>query len=271
MLREITIGKYYPAQSVIHKLDPRVKLAGTVLYVISLFPYSTVEVYLIASLYLAVMITISRIPVRYMIRGLKPVIVLIAFTAIFNLFLTPGMDAVLAVGSVRITRSGIKKAVFMVLRLMYLIIGSSLLTYTTTPNQLTDGIEKALKPLNRIKIPVHEFALMMSLALRFIPILMDEAEKIIKAQSARGADFEEGGFVRKARNIISIIVPLLVSATRRAGDLALAMDARCYHGGKNRTKLKPLTYSARDFAGYAIVVLYFALIITAGHMNVVRV
>lgn len=269
MLKEITIGKYYPAQSVIHKLDPRVKLAGTILYVISLFPYSTAEVYLIASLYLAVMIKISRIPVRYMLKGLKPVIILIAFTAIFNLFLTPGMDIVFSVGSLHITRSGIKKAVFMVLRLIYLIMGSSLLTYTTTPNHLTDGIEKALRPLNKVKVPVHEFALMMSLALRFIPILMEEAEKITKAQSARGADFEEGGFIKKAGNIISIIVPLLVSATRRAGDLALAMDARCYHGGSNRTKLKPLKYSLRDFVGYFIVIFYFVIIIVAGHYCIV--
>ncbi len=267
MLKEMTIGKYYPAQSVIHKLDPRVKLAGTILFIISLFPYSTAEVYLIASLYLALMIKISRIPVGYMLKGLRPVIILIIFTAVFSLFLTPGIDVVFTIGSVHITRSGLKKAAFMVLRLIYLIMGSSLLTYTTTPNQLTDGIEKALKPLNRIKIPVHEFALMMSLSMRFIPILMEEAEKITKAQSARGADFEQGGFVKKAKNIISIIVPLLVSATKRAGDLALAMDARCYHGGSNRTKLKPLKYSFRDFVGYFIVIFYFALIIASGQVD----
>lgn len=271
MLKEITIGQYYPADSVIHKLDPRVKLAGTILYIVSLFPYNTAEVYLTAFLYLAVMIKISRVPLRYMMRGLRPVVMLIAFTAVFNIILTPGMDVALTVGSVQITYSGIKRALFMVLRLTFLIIGSSLMTYTTTPNQLTDGIEKALRPLNRIKIPVHEFALMMSLALRFIPILMNEADKIIKAQSARGADFEEGSFVRKARNIISIIVPLLVLATKRAGDLALAMDARCYHGGDNRTKLKPLKYSMGDFAGYVVVVLYFVMIIVAGHLDIIQI
>lgn len=261
MLKKITIGKYYPAESVIHKLDPRVKLAGTILYIISLFLCSSVEVYLAATVYLAVMIKISHVPVRYMLKGLKPVIFLIAFTAIFSLFFTPGTDVVLTAGSVQITRGGIKKAVFMVLRLIYLIMGSSLMTYTTTPNRLTDGIEKALRPLNRIRIPVHEFALIMSLALRFIPILMEEAEKIINAQSARGADFDEGGFIKKAKSIISIIVPLLVSSIRRAGDLSLAMDARCYHGGAGRTRMKPLKYSARDFAGYFIAILYFALII----------
>lgn len=261
MLRDITIGQYYKADSIIHKLDPRVKLAGTVLYIISLFFSNSPVAFAIATIYLAVMIKLSGVPFRYMIKGLKAVIVLIIFTALFNLFFTPGLDVLVELGSVRITTTGLKKTIYMVVRLIYLILGSSLMTYTTTPNQLTDGIEKAFKPLNRLSIPVHEFALMMSLALRFIPILMDETDKIMKAQSARGADFEHGNIITKAKNVISIIIPLLVSATKRAEDLALAMDARCYHGGDGRTKMKPLKYAKRDYAGYAVALVYFGAMI----------
>lgn len=264
MLRDITIGQYYPSKSIIHRLDPRVKLAGTFLFLISLFLFSHPSGYIIATIYLGAIIVMSRVPFGYIMKGLKPILFLIAFTALLNLFFTPGNDVLVSFWRVTITYDGIKKAALMVLRLVYLIIGSSIMTFTTTPNQLTDGIEKALRPLNKIKIPVHEFALMMSLALRFIPILMEEADKIIKAQSARGADFEEGSFIRRARNIISILVPLLVSATRRANDLAMAMDARCYHGGEGRTKMKPLNYSGRDVAGYIIIFVYLGLTILIG-------
>lgn len=257
MLRDITIGQYYKADSIIHKLDPRVKLAATVLFIITLFFSNTPTAYIIATIYLAVIIKLSKVPFRYMIKGLKAVIVLIVFTALFNLFFTPGLDVLVEFGSIRITIAGLKKTIYVVIRLIYLILGSSIMTYTTTPNQLTDGIEKAFKPLNKLSIPVHEFALMMSLALRFIPILMDETDKIMKAQSARGADFEHGNIITKAKNVIAIIIPLLVSATKRASDLALAMDARCYHGGNGRTKMKPLKYDKRDYMAYAVALLYF--------------
>lgn len=266
MLRDITIGQYYPAHSIIHKIDPRVKLAGTFLYIISLFLFDNPIGYAIATFYLVTVIVMSRVPFGYIMKGLKPVVFLIIFTAVLNLLFTADGNVLISFWKITITYEGITKACFMVLRLIYLIIGSSLMTFTTTPNQLTDGIEKALRPLNKIKIPVHEFALMMSLALRFIPILMEEADKIIKAQSSRGADFEEGSLFRRAKNLVSILVPLLVSATRRANDLALAMDARCYHGGEGRTKLKPLKYNKCDYISYGIILVYFGVIMLVGRL-----
>lgn len=267
MLRDITIGQYYPADSSIHRLDPRVKLAGTVLYLISLFLFSSVAVYIVATIYLGILIWKSNVPLKHIAKGLKPVVFLIVFTALLNLFTSPGEDVIWSFWRFAITTTGIKKAFFMVVRLIYLIIGSSLMTFTTTPNQLTDGIEKALHPLNRLKVPVHEFALMMSLALRFIPILMEEADKIIKAQSSRGADFEEGSLLTRAKNMVSILVPLLISATRRANDLAMAMDSRCYHGGEGRTKMKPLKYKRKDLLAYLYLFCYIACIVIAGQIN----
>jgi len=268
MLREITIGQYYPTDSFIHKLDPRVKLAGTLLYVISLFLSDSLEVYVFISFCLFMIIKISQVSFKFVLRGLKPVLFIIIFTAVFNLFLTPGADVLLRVGFLKITVAGAKKTLLVIVRFIYLIIGSSLMTYTTTPNQLTDGLEKALKPLNKIKVPVHEMALMMSLALRFIPVLMEETDKLIKAQSARGADFEEGNFFVRAKNMISIIIPLFASANRRADDLAYAMDSRCYNGGVGRTKYKPLRYGKNDAIGYACVLCYLAVVIVLGKCDV---
>ena len=264
MLRDITIGQYYPKKSIIHRLDPRVKLAGTFLYIISLFFIKNFLGYIPALIYITVALVLSGVPLRHILKGLKPVMLLIVLTGVINLFMTPGDDVLVTFLKLTITERGLKKAAFFVIRLLFLIISSSLLTYTTTPNQLTDGIEKAFKPLNKIKIPVHEFALIMSLALRFIPILVEEADKIIKAQSARGADFEEGKMLERIKSMASILVPLLVSAMRRADDLALAMDARCYHGGEGRTKMKPLLYMGRDYAGYAVICVYFVSSIIIG-------
>ena len=264
MLRDITIGQYYPTGSVIHKLDPRVKLAATILFIISLFPFDTIAVYALATVYLVSVLVMSKVPLKYIIKGLKPVVLLIVLTGLMNLLLTQGDNVIFEYWKFTITMEGVKKAFFMVLRLIYLVIGSSLMTYTTTPNELTDGIEKALRPLNKIKVPVHEFALMMSLALRFIPILIEEVDKIIKAQSSRGGNFEEGKFIDRAKSMIAILIPLRVSAIQRAGDLAMAMDARCYHGGMGRTKLRPLRYSGHDFIAYLIVAGMFALTIAAG-------
>jgi energy-coupling factor transport system permease protein len=195
-----------------------------------------------------------------MVKGLRAILVLMLFTAAFNLFLTPG-TVLVQFWKIRITQEGLQSAVRMVIRLIYLILGTSLMTLTTTPNQLTDGLEKALKPLNRVRVPVHELAMMMSIALRFIPILMEETDKIMKAQMARGACFDEGNIIQKAKALVPLLVPLFVSAFRRANDLAMAMEARCYRGGEGRTKMKPLRYHTADRVAYAVLIGYLALLI----------
>ena len=264
MLRDMTIGQFYPVDSVIHRLDPRVKIVGVLVYLISLFVFSGFIGYAVVTLFLGTVIVLSRVPVTYMIRGMKPILFLLVFTALFHLFGTKG-DVVLQWRFITVTWQGISKALFMAMRLIYLILGSSLMTYTTTPNQLTDAIEKLLKPLEKIHVPVHDFAMMMSLALRFIPILLEEANRIIQAQSARGADFEEGNIWQRMKAMVSILVPLLVSATRRAYDLANAMEALCYRGGKGRTKMKPLQYRRTDVAAYGAVLGYLAAVIAVTH------
>ena len=260
MLRDITLGQYYPADSVIHKLDPRVKLFGTLVFIISLFSFKGIPAFVLATVFLIWVIHISKVPFSYMVKGLKAIVVLMVITGFFNLFLTQG-TVLVQFWIFKITYEGIKSAVLMVVRLMYLIVGTSLMTLTTTPNQLTDGLEKALMPFSKIKLPVHEIAMMMSIALRFIPILIDETDKIMKAQMARGADFESGNLMKKAKAMIPLLVPLFVSAFRRANDLAMAMEARCYRGGEGRTKMKPLKYSKADTRAYVILILYFALML----------
>lgn len=260
MVRDITIGQYYPADSVLHRLDPRLKLTGTLLFIISIFLFDTFYGYIAVTIFLATVITLSKVPFKHILRGLKTILFILLFTMIFNLFLTPG-DILLKFGFLKITRQGLYSAIFMGIRLTYLILGSSLMTFTTTPNQLTDGLEKLLAPLRYIKVPVHEIAMMMSIALRFIPILMEETDKIMKAQMARGADFETGGVIKRAKSLIPLLVPLFVSAFRRANDLAMAMEARCYHGGDGRTKMKPLHYSSGDYVAYAILFIYMASVI----------
>lgn len=260
MLRDITIGQYYPAQSVIHQLDPRVKLFATMIYIISLFCFKGIAAFLVATVFLVAVIHLSKVPFRYMVKGLKAIVVLMLITALFNLFLTPG-EAVVTFWIFKITMEGIKNAVLMAVRLTYLILGTSIMTLTTTPNQLTDGLEKSLSPLGRIGIPVHAIAMMMSIALRFIPILIEETDKIMKAQMARGADFESGNLIAKVKSMVPLLVPLFISAFRRADDLAMAMEARCYNGGAGRTKMKPLKYQPRDRKAYVIVFAYFALIL----------
>lgn len=260
MLRDITIGQYYPADSVIHKLDPRVKLLAAVLYVISLFTFRSIWGFAVITAALLGMIALSRVPFRFMVKGLKAIVIILIITAVFNLFLTPG-EVLVQFWKLKITKEGLKSAVFMAVRLVYLILGTSTLTLTTTPNQLTDGMEKALAPLNRIHVPVHEIAMMMSIALRFIPILIEETDKIMKAQIARGADFESGNLIKKAKAMVPLLVPLFISAFRRANDLAMAMEARCYNGGSGRTKMKPLRYKKADYAAYGITFLYLAVVI----------
>ncbi|MEE0072694.1 MAG: energy-coupling factor transporter transmembrane component T, partial [Lachnospiraceae bacterium] len=225
MIRDITIGQYYPAKSVVHRLDPRVKLICTLLYLISLFLFSSIPGYLVATVFLICVIHISKVPFSYIVKGLKPVIMLLMITVLFNLFLTRQGDVLFHAWIFTITEGGLRTAVYMAIRLVYLIIGSSLMTFTTTPNELTDGIEAVLHPLNKIHVPVHEIAMMMSIALRFIPILLEETDKIMKAQLARGADFENGNILQRAKSMVPILVPLFVSAFRRANDLAMAMEA----------------------------------------------
>ena len=244
----------------IHRLDPRVKLAGTLIFVISLFLGKSIPGLICATVFLALILLLSRIPVRLMIRGIKPLLFIILFSALFNVFGTEG-EVLFTVWRVSVTREGLWMAAFLAVRLIYLVMGTSVMTYTTTPNRLTDGLEKSLGFLNRIHIPVHEIATIMSIALRFIPILTEELDKIMKAQMSRGAAFEEGNLLQKARQIIPVLVPLFVSSVRRASDLAYAMEARGYHGGSGRTKLHPLKYERRDYLAYGILVIYLIMMI----------
>ena len=246
MIRDITIGQYYPAKSILHRLDPRVKVVSTLLFLISLFLFRSIPGYIIATAFLVMVVRLSKVPFGYIVKGLKPIIMILMLTVLFQLFLTRGGDTLVHWWIFTITEEGLVNAVYMAIRLIYLIIGSSLMTFTTTPNELTDAIEKLLGPLNKIRIPVHEIAMTMSIALRFIPILLEETDKIMKAQIARGADFESGNMLQRAKAMVPILVPLFVSAFRHANDLAMAMEARCYHGGEGRTKMKPLRYVSRD-------------------------
>ena len=264
MIRDITIGQYYPVQSPIHRLDPRVKIVCTLIFLISLFVQNSVLGYALAFVFLACMIHVSKVPAKFIGKGLKPIVILLLFTVAMNLFLTRGGAVLFHWGIITITETGLRTSVFMAVRLVLLVAGSSLMTFTTTPNGLTDGLEKLLHPLNRIHVPVHEISMMMSIALRFIPILLEETDKIMKAQIARGADFESGNIIQRAKAMIPILVPLFVSAFRRANDLAMAMEARCYHGGAGRTKMKPLKYHYQDRLAYAITLGYLIAIVVIG-------
>lgn len=264
MLRDITIGQYYEKESIIHKLDPRLKFIATMVYMISVFCFSRFVGLMVCFLYLAFIIKLSKVPVKFIVRGLKPLAVLLIFTMGIHILCTDGY-VLFHYGIITVTLEGIRKAFFMVFRMCLLVFGASMMTFTTTPNQLTDAMEKIFRPLNRVKIPVHEMAMMMSIALRFIPILLEETDKIMKAQTARGADFETGGIMKKAKAMLPLLVPLFVAAFRRANDLAMAMEARCYRGGKGRTKMRPLKYHMIDILGYFVVLLYIVTLIEALH------
>lgn len=260
MIRDITIGQYYPSHSILHRLDPRTKIMGTVFFIISLFVGNSILTYGVATLFLAVMIKISKVPLKFILKGLKPIIILLLFSVIINMLFTPG-EAIVSIGFFHITKEGIRLAVFLAIRLVYLVIGSSLMTFTTTPTALTDGLERLFQFLKVVKVPVHEVAMMMAIALRFIPILTEELDKIMKAQAARGADFNRGTLKEKVHGLIPIMVPLFIAAIRRSNDLAMAMEARCYYGGEGRTRMKPLVYEKRDYISYLIVMAYFIGII----------
>ena len=213
-----------------------------------------------ATIFLAGMILLSKVPVKFIFKGLKTIFMLLLITIFFNMILTPG-EVVWKLGFIKVTKEGLVLAGTMAIRLVYLVIGSSIMTLTTTPNQLTDGLERLLRPLNKLHVPVHDIAMMMSIALRFIPILLEETDKIMKAQIARGADFENGNLIQKAKNMVPLLVPLFISAFRRANDLAMAMEARCYHGGDNRTQMKPLHYESRDYISYVVMWAYLGIAI----------
>ncbi len=267
MLRDITLGQYYQTDSVLHRLDPRVKLAGTLLYIISLFFFRNFIGYTIAAVFLAMVIKLSHVPFKFMVKGMKAILFLLLITVGFNLFLTPG-EPLVTLWKLTITREGMQTAFTMAVRLMMLVIGSSVMTLTTTPNNLTDGMERGMRPLKVFKVPVHEVAMMMSIALRFIPILLEETDKIMKAQIARGADFESGNLIRRAKALVPLLVPLFISAFRRANDLAMAMEARCYRGGEGRTKMKPLIYQRRDRIAYLCILAYLAASIGLGRIRI---
>lgn len=260
MLKDITIGQYYPIQSTIHKLDARVKLIATFVFMISLFIINKFWPYIIVLVSLGFIIKLSNIPSKYILKGLKPLRWIILFTFIINVFFLPG-DILWSFGFIKITKQGVSQAIFMALRLIFLVVGTSILTLTTTPMDLTDGIERLLKPLNKLNFPVHELAMMMTIALRFIPTLLDETDKIMKAQMSRGADFESNNIINRAKNLVPLLVPLFVSAFRRADELAAAMEARCYRGGYNRTKMKQVVMTKNDYIANSIQALYLVIII----------
>lgn len=265
MLRDITLGQYYQTESLIHRMDPRVKLGGTILFIISLFFFKNYAGYVIAALFLGLVIRLSKVPFKFMVKGMKTIVMLMLITVVFNLFLTPGTP-LFTIWKLTITQEGLKMAISMAIRLTLLIIGSSVMTLTTTPNNLTDGMEKMMGPLKIFKVPVHEVAMMMSIALRFIPILLEETDKIMKAQIARGADFESGNIFKRAKAMVPLLVPLFISAFRRANDLAMAMEARCYRGGEGRTKMKPLIYHKRDYIAYGCIAAYMVISIVVGRL-----
>ncbi|MBR2778625.1 MAG: energy-coupling factor transporter transmembrane protein EcfT [Firmicutes bacterium] len=260
MIRDITLGQYYDADSVIHRLDPRVKIVAAFVYLVMIFFVRDFIGYLFVGAVLAAVIIASGVPLRFIARGMRPIMFILLFTFLINIFMYRGAVLV-RLGPLSITDNGLKQAVFIALRLVLLIFGTSLLTYTTKPMALTDGIESLLRPLRRIGVPAHEIAMMMSIALRFIPTLLEETDKIMKAQQARGADFESGNLFQRAKSLIPLLIPLFVNAFRIAMDLAMAMEARCYRGGEGRTRLHPMKYRRSDAAAYVLLILFAVLVI----------
>lgn len=252
MLKDITIGQYVPEDSFIHKLDPRIKIILCMIYIIDLFLINQYFGYIFVVLFIGISILASKMKIIYIYKGLKPIFILLIITALLNIFMTPGQDLIFQYGIIKIYREGLNIAGFMILRLVFLIIGTSLLTLTTSPIELTDGLEKLMSPLKMIGISSHDLAMMMTIALRFIPTLIDETDKIMKAQMARGAEFESGSLLQRAKNLIPVLVPLFISSFRRADELAMAMEARCYRGGEGRTRMKILKFHPRD--GMAVLI-----------------
>ena len=267
MLKDITVGQFYPADSKIHKLDAGVKLIAALIFMISIFLVDKFIVYGGIVVVLIAVIMASKIPVKYILKGIKPLRWIILFTVIINMFFVPG-NAIWSFGFMRITEEGIHQALFMSIRLTLLIIGTSVLTLTTSPIALTDGIERVLSPVKKLGFPVHELAMMMTIALRFIPTLLDETDKIMKAQMSRGADFESGNIMSRAKNLVPLLVPLFISAFRRADELSMAMDARCYRGGDNRTKMKEAVIGKPEYISILMLILYTGAIIAMRFINI---
>lgn len=265
MIRDITLGQFFPGNSPIHKLDPRVKIIATLLFIIELFIVNSFVGFATAAIVLAILVAISGVPVSYIVRGLKPIIIILLFTFTLNIFMING-EVIWSWWILRITREGIRTAVFMAIRLILLIIGSSMLTLCTAPLSLTDGIERLLSPFKLIGLPAHEIAMMMTIALRFIPTLLEETDKIMKAQQARGADFESGKLIQRVKSLIPILVPLFVSAFRIANDLAMAMEARCYRGGQHRTRMHEMKLKGRDYLAFLLQLLFLAVIIAEARL-----
>ena len=262
MIRDITLGQYYPGDSPVHRLDARTKIIATLLYLIELFVVNNFYGFIIITVALFAVIAISKVPLKFIFRGLSAVFLIIAFTFLLNLFMVDGR-VLWHWKFLTITYEGVSRAFFMAIRLVLIIIGSSIMTLTTKPIELTDGLEKLLSPFSKIGLPSHEIALMMTIALRFIPTLMEETDKIIKAQQARGADFESGNLFQRAKSLIPILVPLFVSSFRIAQDLALAMEARCYHGGSGRTRMNEIRFDRGDAVAAVLMVLFLAVIIAS--------
>ena len=266
MLSDITLGQYFPGNSVIHRMDPRMKLILTIVYIVGVFMVGNLPGYAIALLFLYLIVRLSGIKFSYLVKGVKPLRFIIIFTFLLNLFFVQGETPLLSLGFFTLTVEAVENAIFFALRLVFLVMGTSVLTLTTSPVQLTDGLERLLKPLSRFHFPSHELAMMMTIALRFIPTLLEETDKIKKAQMARGADFESGNLIDRAKAMIPLLVPLFVSAFKRANDLAMAMEARCYRGGDHRTRLRELKYTKLDLYGALAMAAYMAVIIVEGRL-----
>lgn len=261
MLKDITLGQYFPIDSPLHKLDPRTKILIFILDIVAIFLASTVASYIVLIAFTFLIMVMSKVPVKMYLKGLKPILYIIVLTALLNLFLTDGRALLVFGYDIGITYEGVVVAVKMAIRLILLIIGSSALTYTTSPMALTDGIEKLLKPLSKIGFPTHELAMMMSIAIKFVPTLIEETDKIIKAQQARGASFDTGSIFKRAKSLIPMLVPLFISAFRRADELAVAMESRCYTGGDGRTRLREIKFTTADLVGSLVFLMFFASVI----------
>ena len=267
MLKDITLGQYFPGNSPIHRLDPRTKLIGLVGYIVALFVAKSWISYGIMLVFLLVLIRISAIPPKSIVKGMKPLVMILVFTGVLNLFFTGGETVLIRIWKLTITKEGLTRAIFMMGRILMLITGTFLMTFTTSPISLTDGLESLMGPLKKLHMPVHELSMMMCIALRFIPTLIVETDKIMSAQKARGADFETGSLVKRAKALVPILVPLFISAFRRADELATAMECRCYHGGEGRTKLHVLKYQRRDYVALTVGVVLMVVILVLGRMG----
>ena len=266
MMKDITLGQFYPGESIIHKLDPRVKILWTFFYIVLLFFVQNAFGFLFYIIATAVIIKLTKIKIKFILKGLKPILFLLLFTSVINIFMS-GETVLFKVGFLSVTKEGLIFAAFMALRLVLLVMGTSVLTFTTSPIMLTDAIERLLSPFSKIGVPAHAIAMMMSIALRFIPTIMEETDKIIKAQSARGADFESGNLLKRAKAMTPLLIPLFISAFKRADELATAMECRGYHGGEGRTRLKELKMKKRDYLSFVVMAVYLLIILGLNQIN----